>query len=89
MTPYKPLFEERREQFIIIRAKNSAGKALLTLERVLVFYNYQPALTHVAHFSFVACILTQADEVIPGLDASTFMLTWIWSASVHKGDYYR
>lgn len=33
-------------------------------------------------FSFISCVLTQADEVVPGLDASALMFTRIWGASV-------
>ena len=36
------------------------------------------------HFSFVACVLTQAYKVVPGLDASAFMFTWIRGTSADK-----
>lgn len=39
-------------------------------------------LTHVTHFSFIACVLTDTDEVIPGLDASAFVLTRVWCTPV-------
>lgn len=41
----------------------------------------QEILTHMAHLPFVACVLTQTYEVIPGLDASALVFTGVWSTS--------
>lgn len=38
-----------------------------------------------AHFSFITCVLTQTNKVVPGLDAPAFVLAWIWAAPVDVG----
>ncbi len=56
-----------------------------TVKKHFVYWeDDQRALTHVTHFSFIACVLTKTDEVIPRLDASAFMFTRIWRTSVNK-----
>jgi len=43
--------------------------------------SYQAWLTHVTHFSLVSRVLTQADEVVPRLDAPALVFAWVWRAS--------
>lgn len=38
------------------------------------------ALTVVAHFPFVARVVANTQEVIPGLNTPAFVFTWVWSA---------
>lgn len=45
---------------------------------------HEAVLTVVTHFAFIPSVLTQTDEVIPGLDASAFVFTRVRSASGHN-----
>lgn len=65
-------------RFVIISEKYSYGTDVINCEETL---STKPALTHVTHFSFIAGVLAETDKIVPGLDASAFMFTRVWSTS--------
>lgn len=58
--------------------------SLVIYHHRLCCFFYAWELTVVTDFSFVSCIFTHTQEVIPRLDASTLMLTRVWRTPVGR-----